>query len=116
MLGANRSWIFINYFDFQVEKYIDQSPQNYTDYFYAREEWTPYYFNNSFTCLMILLLYLAIYTVVKLISCMSKSDLKGFVCIFEFEIGQQLLKVMHFRLAINFFLELKNLGDGKGYD
>ncbi|CAG9331758.1 unnamed protein product [Blepharisma stoltei] len=112
MLGANKCWIYFNYLDSKAEQFITQTPRNFTSDFTASGEWTPYYFNNSFTCFIAAILYITVYLFVKIGTCLMK--FKNFFLkeILEFEIGQQLLKVIYFKLAFNLFVELKFITDG----
>ncbi|CAG9327577.1 unnamed protein product [Blepharisma stoltei] len=116
IIHANHSWVFINYADKDIKNSISQPETiNYPDYFFATDEWEPYYFYNVFTVICIVGGYILAYVASKFIW-KRTYDKNILTKIMEFEVGLQILKIVHFRLVMSFFLDLKEILDGKTID
>ena len=102
MITANDQWVFFNFFDEYFGGFTGISTDDY-----EWSQWSVSAFKNVFTVVIFSVGYLLMYAVLKI--AFRHSELTRF---FEFEIGQVLMKIMYFRVALSLFLEVFRLFEG----
>ena len=102
ILSANHEWVFFNFLNSFYENIIDDNTNSMNiDY------WSKNAFKNVFTITIWIILYGIFYLI--LIIGFKKSFVLSF---FQFEIGQQFMKIFVFTIGISLFIEINNIFNG----